>query len=40
MIERKMKQKLDEVGHNTKQVQKEVYEREEQKEELLRVIKN
>lgn len=39
-MERKLKQRLEEAGHNTMQVQKEAVEREEQKEEMLRAIKN
>lgn len=39
-FERKMKSKLDEVGHSSKEVQKKIYEKEEEKEQLEKMLKN
>ena len=40
MLERKMKNKIEEVGASSKQVEREVKEKEEEKEELVRMLKN
>eukprot|EP00347_Sterkiella_histriomuscorum_P008368 403345367 len=40
MLERKMKNKIEEVGASSKQKEREVKEKEEEKEELVRMLKN
>lgn len=39
-LERKMKAKLDEAGLSSKEVQKRFYEKEEEKEQLEKLLKN
>ena len=39
-VEKKLKSKVEEFGHNTKQVQREVIMKEEEKEELQRNMRN